>query len=81
VGVRPGLIYRLSERRGKVTLLCNSRQIALPGYAAPALRLALTSQSFRIRELPGSLTDAGKIVLVRRLMQEGAIVSVTKEGG
>jgi len=80
VGVRNGLIYRLFEQRGKVTLLCNSRQIALPGYAAPALRLALTSQSFRVRDLPGSLTDAGKIVLVRRLMQEGVIVSVTTEG-
>jgi hypothetical protein len=81
VGVRPGLIYRLSERRGKVSLLCNRRRIALPGYASPALNFALTSVSFQIRDLPGSLTDAGKIVLVRRLMQEGAIVSVTTEGG
>jgi ribosomal protein L16 Arg81 hydroxylase len=81
VRVRPGLIYRVSEKRGKVTFLCNSRQIALPDYAAPALSFALTRESFRIRELPGSLTDSGKLVLVRRLMQEGAIVSVTTEGG
>jgi len=81
VGVRPGLIYRIFEHRGKVTLLCNSRQIAMPGYAAPALSFALTSESFRIRNLPGSLTDSGKIVLVRRLMQEGAIISVTAERG
>jgi len=81
LSVRAGLIYRVSEQRGKVTLLCNSRQIVLPGYAAPALTFALTSESFRIRDLPGSLSDSGKIVLVRRLMQEGAIVSVTAEGG
>ena len=81
VGVRPGLIYRVSEQRGKITLLCNSRRIALPGYAAPALAVALTSESFRIGDLPGSLTDSGKIVLIRRLMQEGAIVSVTTDGG
>ena len=81
VGVRPGLIYRLSERRGKVLLLCNRRRIALPGYASPALHFALTNESFQVRDLPGSLTDTGKIVLVRRLMQEGAIVSVTTEGG
>jgi len=81
VGVRPELIYRLSEQRGKVTLRCNSRRMVLPGYAAPALAFALTSESFRVGDLPGSLTDSGKIVLVRRLMQEGAIVSVTTEGG
>jgi hypothetical protein len=81
VGVRPGLIYRVSGQRGKVTLSCNSRKIALPDYAAPALTFALASESFRIRDLPGELTDTGKIVLVRRLMQEGAIVSVTTAGG
>jgi ribosomal protein L16 Arg81 hydroxylase len=81
VGVRPGLVYRLSGQRGKVTLLCNSRRIALPDYAKPALDFALTSESFRVGDLPGSLTDSAKIVLVRRLMQEGAIVSMTTEGG
>jgi ribosomal protein L16 Arg81 hydroxylase len=81
VGVRPGLLYRVAGQRGKITLLCNSRQIELPVYAAPALTFALGSESFRIRDLPGSLTDSGKIVLVRRLMQEGAIVSVTTDGG
>jgi ribosomal protein L16 Arg81 hydroxylase len=81
VGVRPGLIYRVSEQREKVTLLCNSRQITLPAFAKPALSFALSSESFRIRDLPGSLTDSGKIALVRRLMQEGAIVSMTTERG
>jgi len=81
VGVRPGLVYRVSEQRGKVTLLCNSRRIALPDYVAPALTFALTIESFRVGDLPGPLTDSGKIVLVRRLMQEGAIVSLTTEGG
>jgi ribosomal protein L16 Arg81 hydroxylase len=81
VGVRPGLVYRVSERRGKVTLLCNSRRIALPDYVAPALAFALASESFRVGDLPGSLTDSGKIVLIRRLMREGAIVSLITEGG
>jgi ribosomal protein L16 Arg81 hydroxylase len=81
VAVRPGLIFRVSEQRGKVTLLCNRRKIALPDYTAPALNFALGSESFRVRELPGPLTGSGKIVLVRRLMQEGAIVSVSTEGG
>jgi ribosomal protein L16 Arg81 hydroxylase len=81
VGVRPGLIYRLAEQRGKVSLLCNGRRIALPAYAAPALTFALSSGSFQIQDLPGSLTESGKIVLVKRLMQEGAIVSVSAKGG
>jgi ribosomal protein L16 Arg81 hydroxylase len=81
VGVRPALIYRVYGRRGKVMLLCNGRRIALPDYAAAALSYALNSDSFRIRELPGSLTDSGKILLIRRLMHEGAIIAVTTEGG
>jgi len=81
VGVRPGLIYRVYGQRGKVMLLCNGRRIALPDYAAATLTFALKSDSFRIRELPGSLTEPGKIALIRRLMHEGAIIAVTTEGG
>jgi hypothetical protein len=81
VGVRTGLIHRVSRQRGNLTLMCNGRRIVLPDYAAAALSFALASESFRVRDLPGSLTDSGKIVLVRRLMQEGAIVSMSSEGG
>jgi ribosomal protein L16 Arg81 hydroxylase len=77
VSARAGLIHRVAARRGKVVLICNRRQIALPDCCGPALKFALAGAPFRVRELPGALSDSGKIAFVRRLMQEGALVSVT----
>jgi ribosomal protein L16 Arg81 hydroxylase len=76
VGGRQGLIYRVTEQHHRVTLLCNARRIVLPAAAAPSLQFALDTPSFRVGELPGSLTDAGKVVLIKRLMKEGAVVAV-----
>jgi ribosomal protein L16 Arg81 hydroxylase len=76
VGGRPGLIYRISERRSKVTLICNARQITLPRFAASSLRFALSTAAFMPEELPGPLTDSAKLVLIRRLMREGLVVSL-----
>src|SRR4249919_3484068 len=39
----------------------------------PAVRPALTTERFRVRDLPGNLDDAGKLVLVRRLIREGLL--------
>jgi ribosomal protein L16 Arg81 hydroxylase len=71
---RPGLIYRISQQRKKITLLCNSRQIAFPRFTAASLQFALCNPSFVPRDLPGSLTDSAKIVLIKRLMREGLVV-------
>ena len=76
VGGRPGLLYRMSEHRKKITLVCNSRQIAFPRFTASSLKFALCSPSFLVRDLPGSLSDSGKIVLIRRLMREGLVITV-----
>jgi hypothetical protein len=76
VGGRPGLLYRLTERRNKLILLSNARRMTLPKFTAPSLEFALSSSAFLIRDLPGSLTDSGKLVFIRRLMREGLVVSV-----
>jgi ribosomal protein L16 Arg81 hydroxylase len=76
VGGRQGLLYRMAEHRRKITLVCNSRQIVFPRFTAASLKFALSSPSFVPRELPGSLTDSAKIVLVRRLMREGLLIAV-----
>jgi hypothetical protein len=76
VGGRPGLLYRVSEHRKKLSLICNSRQITFPRFATSSLKFALCNPSFEIKELPGSLTDSAKIVFIRRLMREGLVVTV-----
>ena len=42
-------------------------------HARPAVLHALTTERFRVRDLPGNLDDAGKLVLVRRLIREGLL--------
>lgn len=76
VGGRPGLIYRITEQHNRVTLLCNARRMLLPAITAPALKFALDTPSFRVEQLPGSLTDSGKVVFIKRLMKEGAVVAL-----
>jgi ribosomal protein L16 Arg81 hydroxylase len=78
VGGRQGLLYRVTEQRKKITLVCNSRQITFPRFTAAPLKFALCNRSFMPRELPGPLTDAAKIVLVRRLMREGLVVALAE---
>jgi ribosomal protein L16 Arg81 hydroxylase len=74
VGGRPGVLYRISEQRKKLTLLCHSRQITFPRFVSASLRFALCHESFLVRELPGPLTDSAKLVLVRRLIREGLVI-------
>jgi ribosomal protein L16 Arg81 hydroxylase len=74
VHIRSDLIYRIIERRGKITLICNERRITLPSYCSAGLKFALTGATFRVADLPGPLTGSGRIVLIRRLVQEGVMV-------
>jgi ribosomal protein L16 Arg81 hydroxylase len=70
-GVRPNLLYRIRESETHVTVSSYTGEISLPRHAGDTLRGALESERFVVRELPGDLDDAGKVVLVRRLVREG----------
>ena len=73
VGCRPFLAYHIDEDAESVRLRFHRNEIALPAYVAPALRYALETPRFRVRDLPDDLDDAGKLVLVRRLIREGLV--------
>jgi mannose-6-phosphate isomerase-like protein (cupin superfamily) len=75
---RPHLIYRLREEGENVTLLFGSTTIIFPAIACEPLFFALQGRPFAARELPGRLDDAGKVVLVRRLINEGLLIHSTK---
>jgi len=76
VGARPHLIHDLThfEEEGTVRLVCHGTEIELPDFARSALHHAVTTRAFRVGDLPGDLDDAGKLVLVRRLVREGLLV-------
>ncbi len=72
-GVRPGLIYRLTESADTIRIDCYGKEISLPVHAGPAIRFALETERFKVSELPGDLDDEGKLVLARRMVREGLI--------
>lgn len=72
VGARPGLIYYLRTEGDLVLLECYGRTIKFPARAAEAIHFALSSSRFHVRDIP-ALDDAGKLILVRRLIREGLL--------
>jgi ribosomal protein L16 Arg81 hydroxylase len=72
-GARPNLLYRLASDEQGITICCAGRDLRLPPHAADAAMAALGSPRFVVKDLPGDLDDAGKVVLVRRLVREGIV--------
>jgi ribosomal protein L16 Arg81 hydroxylase len=72
-GARPNLLYRLASDEQGITISCAGRDLRLPPHAADAAMAALGSPRFVVKDLPGDLDDAGKVVLVRRLVREGIV--------
>ena len=72
-GARPNLLFRtVSDDRG-LTISCGGRDVTIPAHAAETALAALRGESYAVRDLPGDLDDAGKVVLVRRLVREGFV--------
>lgn len=72
-GPRSSLLYKLVDKGAQVALFCYGAETVLPGHCAEPLRHALETPRFRIGDLPGDLDDAGKLVLVTRLVREGIL--------
>lgn len=72
-GARPNLVYRWRIRDGQFIVSCYGAEMRLPEHAAEPARYALETSDFAIEDLPGDLDDAGKLVLIRRLIREGMV--------
>ena len=71
---RPTVLADLVERDGEVTLVFEGRDVSFPAYAAEEVRgLLELPEPFTAAELPGSLDDDSRLVLVRRLVREGLL--------
>ena len=73
VGARDGVVFLLRADERSLSVDCYGREIAFPSYAGDAVRFALTNARFVVRDLPGGLDEAGKLVVVRRLIREGLL--------
>lgn len=76
VGARQGVVFRLQTNSESDCLDCCGRRITFPPHTCEAVRFALSHPSFVVKDLPGNLDDAGKLVLVRRLIREGLLVAL-----
>lgn len=72
-GARPNLVYRYAVRDGQIVVSCYGAEMRLPEHASEPLLYALETPDFKIADLPGDLDDAGKVVLIKRLVREGMV--------
>lgn len=77
VGTRPHTIARVEADANSVSVHHFARKITFPVHAAPAVEFAVTHDRFALRDLPGNLDDAGKLILARRLIREGILMALS----
>jgi hypothetical protein len=77
VGARSGVISCLQGNGESATVECYGRKITFPSHVREAVGFALSTPRFFARDLPGDLDEAGKLALVRRLIREGLVESVS----
>ncbi|HEX2049194.1 MAG TPA: cupin domain-containing protein [Actinomycetota bacterium] len=71
---RPTVIVELEETDGAVALVFEGKEVRFPAKAAPAVRAIVgLGDSFTAAALPGPVDEAGRLVLVRRLVREGLL--------
>lgn len=71
VGARPNLLFHFAKADERITVSCCGRDTTMPDYVEPTLRNLLAGPSVAVKDLSGELDDAGKLVLVRRMILEG----------
>jgi len=68
----PTVIADVVEHDSSIALVFEGREVTFPTHAREALVAAAGAwDRFTASDLPGSLDDAGRLVLVRRLVREG----------
>jgi ribosomal protein L16 Arg81 hydroxylase len=75
IAPRPDLLYRLQRIGESVAIHCYGNVITLPAHAEEPAVAALQPGAIAIRDLPGTLDEEGKLVLVRRLVREGLLTA------
>jgi len=73
VGARPNLMYQLRETDEHVYVACYGGNTRFPRHVQEPLVYALENERFAIGDLSGDLDDAGKIVLIEKLIREGLV--------
>jgi hypothetical protein len=73
-------LARLSTADESVTLSFQGKRITFPAHALEAVQFVAAHEQFRIGEIPDVLDEAGKLVLVKRLIREGFLTPAEPSG-
>ena len=73
---RLSLQWRLTVTGAHVLLHFHGKTVQLPAHVESTLRFILEAEVFVAADLPGDLDDAGKLVLLQRLIREGFLTCV-----
>ncbi len=77
---RETVIADLAEEDGELALVFEGREIRFPAHAEQELRACFEHEDrFRAADLPGDLDADGRLVLVRRLVREGFLRTVSAQ--
>jgi ribosomal protein L16 Arg81 hydroxylase len=70
----PTVLADVVERNGSIVLVFEGRDLTFPAHARDEVVAAAEAEDrFTASDLPGSLDDEGRLVLVRRLVREGLL--------
>ena len=79
---RPTVIADLEENDDGVTLAYEGKRITVPPQASDALLYCVETEGpFTAGDFPGELDEAGRLVLVRRLVREGFLRVIPADPG
>jgi bifunctional lysine-specific demethylase and histidyl-hydroxylase NO66 len=78
---RTDLEADLEEQGDRMTLVLPDRRVELPAAAGPVVAELLDGARHRVGELADRVDTTGRLVLVRRLVREGALVTTPDAAG
>lgn len=73
VSIRTTVALSWEERDSVIILRFHQKRLELPGYLKPVLERMLEATPFSAKELPGGLSLESRLLLVRRLLEEGLL--------
>jgi bifunctional lysine-specific demethylase and histidyl-hydroxylase NO66 len=76
---RPGAVCRLRQREDRLEVLLGDRTLRMPARLTPAMRVIQSSRRLAVGDLARYLDPPSRLVLVRRLVREGLLESVSRQ--
>jgi lysine-specific demethylase/histidyl-hydroxylase NO66 len=79
--LRPEAVFRVSTEGDEALVVLGMRVLRMPAFVLPALRFVAEHEGpFAPEDLPGPLDEGSRLVLLRRLLREGALEVVGAAG-